>query len=58
MPQDPARVGLAEIRYIEGLYKMWDDILKVFPHLFIETVRRRAPVSTLKPLLARSPLAN
>jgi len=34
--KDPARVGLAEIRYIEGLYKMWDDILKVFPHLFID----------------------
>jgi len=34
--QDPERVGLAEIRYVEGLYKMWDDILQAFPHLYID----------------------
>jgi alpha-galactosidase len=34
--EDPDRVGLAEIRYVEGLYKMWDDILEAFPHLFID----------------------
>jgi alpha-galactosidase len=34
--QDPDRVGLAEIRYIEGLYRMWDDIRKAFPYLFID----------------------
>jgi alpha-galactosidase len=34
--KDPDRAGLAEIRYIEGLYKMWDDIRKTFPHLFID----------------------
>jgi alpha-galactosidase len=30
------RVGLAEIRYVEGLYKMWDDIREAFPHLLID----------------------
>jgi len=34
--QDPSRVGVAEIRYIEGLYKMWDDIRGEFPHLVID----------------------
>ncbi len=34
--QDPERVGLAEIRYVEGLYQMWDDILAAAPGLFID----------------------
>ena len=34
--KDPDRAGLAEIRYIEGLYTMWDDIRKEFPRLFID----------------------
>jgi alpha-galactosidase len=34
--QAPDRVGLAEIRYVEGLYQMWDDLLKAHPHLFID----------------------
>jgi alpha-galactosidase len=34
--KNPDRVGLAEIRYIEGLYKMWDDIRQDFPHLMID----------------------
>lgn len=34
--KDPDRVGLVEIRYIEGLYKMWDDIRKEFPRLVID----------------------
>jgi alpha-galactosidase len=34
--QDPERVGLAEIRYVEGLYTMWDDILAAAPGLFID----------------------
>jgi alpha-galactosidase len=33
---DPNRVGLAEIRYVEGFYQMWDDILRDLPHLFID----------------------
>jgi len=34
--KDPDRVGIGEIRYVEGLYRMWDDILKAHPHLFID----------------------
>jgi alpha-galactosidase len=34
--QDPHRVGLGEIRYVEGLYRMWDDLLAAFPRLFID----------------------
>jgi alpha-galactosidase len=33
---DPDRIGMAEIRYVEGLYKMWDDLLQAYPHLFID----------------------
>lgn len=34
--RDPDRVGIGEIRYVEGLYRMWDDILRACPHLFID----------------------
>jgi len=34
--KDPERVGMTEIRYVEGLYQMWDDILSAFPRLFID----------------------
>jgi alpha-galactosidase len=34
--QDSNRVGLAEMRYVEGLYRMWDDLLKANPNLFID----------------------
>jgi len=34
--KDPNRVGMAEIRYVEGHYQMWDDILKAHSHLFID----------------------
>ncbi|MEI6390322.1 MAG: NPCBM/NEW2 domain-containing protein [Verrucomicrobiota bacterium] len=34
--KDPNRVGMAEMRYVEGLYQMWDDILKANPNLFID----------------------
>ena len=33
---DPNRVGISEIRYVEGLYKAWDDILTANPGLFID----------------------
>jgi alpha-galactosidase len=32
----PDRVGLAETRYIEGLYRMWDDVLAACPGLAID----------------------
>jgi alpha-galactosidase len=45
----PDRAGMAEIRYVEGLYRMWDDILKAHPHLFIDNCAsggRRIDVET------------
>jgi alpha-galactosidase len=30
------RAGMTEMRYVEGLYRMWDDILKANPRLFID----------------------
>ena len=34
--QAPNRVGLTEMRYVEGLYRMWDDVLQANPGLFID----------------------
>ena len=34
--QDPERVGMAEVRYVEGVYRMWDDIRRACPDLFID----------------------
>jgi len=34
--KDPSRIGMAEICYIEGHYRMWDDILKAYPYLAID----------------------
>ncbi|MBN2577412.1 MAG: alpha-galactosidase [Pirellulales bacterium] len=34
--KDPDRVGMTEIRYIEGLYRMWDEIRRTNPGLFID----------------------
>ena len=32
----PDRLGMTEIRNVEGEYRMWDDLLSRFPHLFID----------------------
>jgi len=32
----PSRVGITEIRYIEGLYALWDRILAAFPGIMID----------------------
>jgi len=48
--RDPDRAGMAEMRYVEGLYRMWDDILKANPHLFIDDCAsggRRIDVETM-----------
>ena len=34
--KDPGRLGMTEMRYVEGLYRMWDDIRKANPKLFID----------------------
>jgi len=33
---DPDRAGMTEIRYVEGLYRLWDDLLSEFPKLAID----------------------
>jgi alpha-galactosidase len=32
----PDRVGISEIRCVEGHYRLWDDLLKEFPYLAID----------------------
>lgn len=32
----PSREGITEIRYVTGLYRMWDDIRERFPRLLID----------------------
>jgi alpha-galactosidase len=34
--RDADRVGLAEIRYVEGLYRLWDDLLAANPGLRLD----------------------
>lgn len=34
--KDSNRVGIAEIRYVEALYRMWDDLLRANPKLYID----------------------
>ena len=53
---EPGRVGMKEVRHIEGLYAFWDDLLTEFPNLLIdncasggrrldmETIPRSAPL--------------
>ena len=33
---EPDRQGITEIRYVEGLYAMWDELLQRHPHLAID----------------------
>ena len=33
---EPDRQGMHEIRHIEGLYAIWDELLRRFPHLLID----------------------
>ena len=35
------RVGMAEIRYVEGLLAFWDELKARFPHLLFDIVQRR-----------------
>ncbi len=34
--RDKSRIGMAEIRYVEGHYRMWDSILGLYPNLAID----------------------
>ncbi len=45
------RHGITEIKYIMGLYKLWDSLLSKFPHLCIDNCAsggRRIDIETLK----------
>lgn len=33
---EPDRAGMAEIRHVEGLYRLWDALCETFPHLLID----------------------
>jgi len=33
---DPSRIGMSQIRYIQGFYEFWDGLLKNHPHLLID----------------------
>ncbi len=45
------RKGITEMRFIEGLYKMWDDIIAAFPEIMIDNCSsggRRIDLETVK----------
>lgn len=37
----PGRIGMSEIRYVEGLIAFWDELKRRFPHLLFDIVQRR-----------------
>jgi alpha-galactosidase len=52
---DMNRGGMGEMRYIEGLYRMWDDLLGAFPGLYIDDCAsggRRIDLETMSRALA------
>jgi len=47
----PDRQGITEIRYVEGLYAMWDEIRVKYPHMYLDDCAsggRRIDVEMLK----------
>lgn len=45
------RVGITEIKHINGMYKLWDALLEKFPHLIIDNCSsggRRIDIETLR----------
>ena len=51
----PNRVGMAEIRYVEGHYRMWDEIRAAYPQLAIDNCASGGRRIDLQPPPARSP---
>ncbi|MBE6890455.1 MAG: hypothetical protein E7481_00355 [Ruminococcaceae bacterium] len=49
--EDDDRKGINEIKYVNGLYKLWDALLEKFPHLLIDNCAsggRRIDIETLR----------
>ena len=45
------RIGISEIKHINGMYKLWDSLLERFPHLIIDNCAsggRRIDIETLR----------
>lgn len=45
------RLGITEIKHINGLYRLWDELLSKFPHLLIDNCAsggRRIDIETLR----------
>ena len=48
---DPDRKGITEIKHINGMYRLWDELLKKFPNLIIDNCAsggRRIDIETLR----------
>ena len=56
MKDKPGRVGMAEIRYIEGLYAFWDSLLVRFPKLIIDNCASGGRRIDLETVSRSSPL--
>lgn len=52
----PNRVGISEIRHIEGLYAYWDDLLRNFPNLIIDNCASGGRRLDLETVSRSSPL--
>lgn len=52
----PNRIGISEIRHIEGLYKFWDSLLVRFPNLIIDNCSSGGRRIDLETISRSSPL--
>jgi len=52
----PDRIGITEIRHIEGLYAFWDSLLVRFPHLIIDNCASGGRRIDLETISRSSPL--
>jgi alpha-galactosidase len=52
----PDRIGISEIRYIEGLYAYWDGLIKNFPNLTIDNCASGGRRIDLETISRSSPL--
>lgn len=56
MKDSVGRVGISEIRYIEGLYAFWDGLLEKLPHLVIDNCASGGRRIDLESISRSSPL--